>query len=96
VSKRFNTILFIIGAAAVNVVLILALAVAGLVSLFSLARLFKAGDMDMSLPVVAVFVAALAIDAVAYRAIMKLLRKRIDFDAHFEPIFPGSRKDLRR
>jgi hypothetical protein len=96
VSKRFNTILFIIGAAAVNVILILALALAGLFGLISLARLFKAGDMDLSLPVIAVFVAAMAIDAFVYRGILSLLRKRIDFDAYFDPIFPGSRKDLRR
>ncbi|MDR3335021.1 MAG: leader peptide processing enzyme [Treponema sp.] len=93
-SKKSNTLWFILGATAFNI-LITIISFFVLLLLYGkvLAPLIPETGVAWGLPVI--FIGALALSFVIYRMILKQLLKRIDMEKYFDPIFgpPPARKD---
>ena len=89
-SKKTNTLLFILGATAFNIL--------ATVIIFFAIFLFYAGFIAPALPeesvtwgFTVIFIGSIVLTFLLYRFILKLLMKKIDFDKHFDPIF-GKKK----
>jgi len=83
-NKRFNTLLFILGATVLNIVvtllcfIILFLIVIPLVPQSSQSWVFAL-----------IFVVSIVASIFVYRVILKLILKKVDMDKYFDPIFGG-------
>ena len=83
-NKKVNTLLFILGATAFNVIS----AVAGIILLYILFSIIasKLGiGPDWVFPVS--FLGGIVASFFIYRAVLKLVTKKIDMEKHFDPIF---------
>jgi hypothetical protein len=91
-SKKTNTLLFILGATFFNIVVTVVCFTALLV-LYArfIAPLLPEGGRSWGFPVI--FIAAIALSFVIYRVALKQLMKKIDVEKHFDPIFGGRRKN---
>ena len=89
-SKKTNTLLFILGATVFNVLATLIIFF-GLFILY--ARFFVPimSEQSMTWGFTIIFIGSIIFTFLLYRFILKLLMKKIDFDKYFDPIF-GSRK----
>jgi len=89
-SKKTNTLLFVLGATVFNIL-------ATIIIFFGLfliyARFFAhiLPEETMTWGFTIIFVGSIVLTFLLYRLILKHLMKKIDFDKHFDPIF-GSRK----
>jgi membrane protein implicated in regulation of membrane protease activity len=89
-SKKSNTLLFIIGATVFNILITVACFMALFVAFaWLIAPRLPQDVVAWSFPVL--FIGAIALSFVIYRLILKRLFKRIDPDKYFDPIF-GKRK----
>jgi len=93
-SKRTNTVWFLLGATVFNIVItivsfILLLVLYGRL----LAPLLPESAAAWGLPVI--FVASLVLAFVIYRLAMKWFMKRFDLEKNFDPLF-GPRRGIRR
>jgi len=89
-SKKTNTLLFILGATAFNILI----TIVCFLILFVLYAKFLMPSLPedaaaWGFPVI--FIGAIALSFVLYRLILKHLMKKIDFEKYFDPIF-GPRK----
>ena len=84
-TRKANTVLFIIGATLFNIIVTIACFLLFLViySVFFLSR-FSDGIMPWIIPVF--FIASLVTSLFIYRIVMKLIIKRIDIDKHLAPL----------
>ncbi|MDR1900993.1 MAG: leader peptide processing enzyme [Treponema sp.] len=93
-SKKTNTLLFILGATVFNVLVTIICFVA---LLLVYVRLFvphiPENGQGWGFPII--FIGAIALSFVIYRLILKKLMKKIDMEKHFDPIF-GPRRPPRR
>ncbi|MDR0623412.1 MAG: leader peptide processing enzyme [Treponema sp.] len=89
-SKKTNTLLFILGATFFNIIVTVVCFTALLV-LYArfLAPLLPETGRSWGFPVI--FIAAIALSFVIYRVALKQLMKKIDVEKHFDPIFGGRR-----
>jgi hypothetical protein len=90
-NKKANTLLFILGATAVNIVV----TIVSFVLLFVLFAKYLAPHMPESVapwsfPVI--FIISIALSFLIYRAILKLLLKKVDPEKYFDPLFGRRRK----
>jgi hypothetical protein len=94
-SKKTNTLLFILGATVFNV-LITAVCFLGLLLLYArfLVPLLPEEGQAWGFP--AIFIAAIALSFVIYRLVLKQLLKRITVEKYFDPIFGGRRPPPRK
>jgi hypothetical protein len=89
-SKKTNTLLFILGATVFNILVTVICFTALLLvyAKFLAPRLPEEGQA-WGFPVI--FIAAIAASVVVYRAALKQLTKRVNLEKHFDPIFGGRR-----
>jgi hypothetical protein len=94
-SKKTNTLLFILGATIFNVITTAACFLA-LLLLYAqfLVPLIPEGGQAWGFP--AIFIAAIALSFVIYRFALKFLLKKIAVEKYFEPIFGGRRPPPRK
>ncbi|MDR3193448.1 MAG: leader peptide processing enzyme [Treponema sp.] len=88
-SKKTNTLFFILGATVFNIVttVICFLILMVIYARFLIEKLPQE-SVAWGFPII--FIAAIALSFVVYRLVLKQLMKRIDIEKHFDPIF-GSR-----
>jgi hypothetical protein len=94
-SKKTNTLLFILGATFFNIIITVICfgALLLLYARFIMSRLPEAGQA-WGFPVI--FIAAIALSFLVYRVALKQLLKKVDPEKYFDPIFgrrPPARKD---
>jgi len=85
-SKKTNTILFILGATVFNVII----CIAGFLILFFLYARFLyqfIPEGGQSWVFTVIFIGAIAISILVYRVVLKALIKKIDVEKYFDPIF---------
>jgi hypothetical protein len=89
-SKKTNTLLFILGATLFNVIVTVAsfLVVLILFSKFLYPRLPE-NSTAWALPVL--FIISIAASFLLYRFLIKLLMKKVDVEKYFDPIFKSGR-----
>jgi hypothetical protein len=89
-SKKTNTLLFILGATIFNVV-ITAVCFMALLLLYArfLDPLLPEGGQAWGFPLI--FIAAIALSFLIYRFALKQLLKKVTVDKYFAPIFGGRR-----
>ena len=94
-SKKTNTLLFILGATVFNVV-ITAVCFMALLLLYArfLVPLLPGEGQAWGFPVI--FIAAIALSFLIYRLALKQLLKKIDVEKHFDPVFGGRRPPSRK
>lgn len=88
-SKRTNTLFFILGATVFNVLLYIA---AFLLLLLIYSRII--GSLPESAQqwgLIVILILPIAISFVLYRLLLKLLLKKVDVDKYFSPLFGGRR-----
>ncbi|MDR1839969.1 MAG: leader peptide processing enzyme [Treponema sp.] len=92
-NKKVNTLLFIFGATAFNI-LIAILCFIVLTSLYYnfLMPLLPEGGRSWGFAII--FLASIVLSFVIYRVIMKYLMKKIDMEKYFDPLF--ARKNFKR
>jgi len=90
-NKKLNTALFILGATLFN---ILVTVLSFLLLLIAYTRFIMPylpeGAQAWSFPLI--FIAAIAVSFVAYRAALKLLLKKVEMEKYFAPIFAGTNR----
>jgi hypothetical protein len=94
-SKKTNTLLFILGATVFNVVVTAACFIA-LLLLYArfFAPLLPDEGQAWGFPVI--FIAAIALSFLIYRLALKQLLKKISVEKYFDPIFGGRRPPSRK
>jgi uncharacterized membrane protein (DUF485 family) len=93
-SKKTNTLWFILGATVFNILVTIICFVILLVLYAKfLAPTLPESSAAWGFPVI--FIGAIALSFVVYRLILKQLMKRVDMEKHFDPIF-GRRRPQRK
>ena len=101
-SKKTNTLLFILGATVVNILTtILCFIILFAIFASFIVPVFIGPQADPESEIVSTtytwgllicFIGAIVLSFVLYRLVLKLIMKKIDFDKHFDPIFGRRRK----
>jgi hypothetical protein len=86
-NKKVNTLLFVLGATAFNILATIILFVA---LFFICVRLLPENIVSGALPFV--FIGSLVGSFFAYNALLKIITAKIDMDKYFDPIFKAKRK----
>jgi hypothetical protein len=98
-SKKTNTLLFILGATVFNLLITIA-AFLALLLLFTYIIMpglpESAAGKAASWAIPIIFIAALAVSFGVYRIVLKFLMKKINIERHFDPIFGGRRPPIRK
>lgn len=89
-SKKSNTVMFILAATVLNVVLTIVLFLGLMVLYSAVIRKFIPDTVGWS--VMVSFILSLAGSFLVYRLLLKLLAKKIDFDKYFDPLFVPKRR----
>jgi hypothetical protein len=93
-SKKTNTLVFILGATVFNVLVTI---LCFLLLLVIYARLIMPmipeNAASWGFPII--FIGAIAVSFVLYRVILKQIMKKIDMEKHFDPLF-GSKRQKKR
>jgi hypothetical protein len=98
-SKKTNTLLFILAATAFNILVTIAafLALLFLFTFIVMPRLPEPASgrvAGWAIPVI--FIGAIAVSFAVYRLVLKLFMKKVNIEQHFDPIFGGRRPPVRR
>jgi len=90
VNKKTNTVLFILGATLFNVIVCIA---SFLILFFLYARFIHPilPESSQSWSFTVIFIGAIAVSILVYRAVLKVLIKKIDVEKYFDPIFSKSK-----
>jgi hypothetical protein len=98
-SKKTNTLLFILAATVFNILLTVA-AFMALLLLFTFVIMPRlpepAAAKAATWAIPAIFIGAIAISFAVYRLILKVFMKKVNIEKHFDPIFGGRRPPGRR
>jgi tellurite resistance protein TehA-like permease len=90
-SKKTNTLLFILGATVFNILLtIICFLLLFVLFIRFIYPYLPESAAQWGFPVI--FIGAIAISFVLYRIILKEVMKKVDFEKHFDPIFGRRRK----
>jgi len=93
-SKKTNTLLFILGGTVFNVlVTILSFILIMFIYFKFLQPLFPENATGIALPVI--FVVSIVVSFLVYRLVIKIVMKKVDMEKHFDPIF-GPRRPPRK
>jgi phosphoglycerol transferase MdoB-like AlkP superfamily enzyme len=85
-NKRINTLLFVLGATAFNVIITILSFIGFFVLYISLIAPLTP-EATHSWAFAFIFLASIAVSFVAYRFLFKYLLKKIDVDKYFDPLF---------
>lgn len=91
-NKKVNTVLFILGATAVNIITMLVILLLGIMLI---GRLLSetAQESIGSILFILLFFVSIGGSFVIYNRVIKLISKKVDMDKYFHPIFrPRNRK----
>ena len=91
-NKKLNTMLFMIGATLVNVIMIIVFWILLYLLLMNFLVPILPEGSDKTWIFVLIFIGAIVLSFIAYRALMKFLEKKIDIEKYFDPIFLRRRK----
>jgi hypothetical protein len=92
-SKKSNTLWFILGATAFNILLTIICFILLLAVFYRLIMPYLPESIAQEgWPLLLIFIGAIVLSFVLYRIILKELMKKIDFEKHFDPIFGRRRK----
>jgi hypothetical protein len=90
-SKKTNTLLFILGATVFNIlVTIICFLVMLILFVKFIAPMMPETAAAWGFPLI--FIGAIALSFVLYRVVIKYLTKRVDVNKYFDPLFGGPRK----
>lgn len=89
-NKKLNTALFIIGATAINMLLIFIIMTA-LIAL-SVVLFQEPSEQAAQLLFLFIFVASIALSFFIYNRVIKFISKKVDMDKYFHPIFKPRRR----
>jgi len=90
-NKRVNTILFILGATAFNVIVaVISCIILGLLYYQFLRQFLPEGSVGWALNVI--FLSGIAISIFVYRLVLRALLDKIDIEKYFDPIFVRKHK----
>jgi uncharacterized membrane protein (DUF485 family) len=94
-SKKTNTLWFILGATVFNILvtIVVFLVLMVLYARFLASRLGE-DSAAWGLPVI--FIAAIVLSFFVYRVILKQVMKKVDMEKHFDPIFGPRKPPVRR
>ncbi len=89
-NKKINTALFIIGATAVNMLLIFII----MTALIALTVVLIQNPSDQAAQVIflLVFIASIGLSFFIYNKVIKFVSKKVDMDKYFHPIFKPRRR----
>ena len=90
-SKKSNTLWFILGATAFNILLTL-ICIALLLVLYATVLSPHLPEEAASWALIVSFIGGIALAFVIYRFILKQVMKKVDFEQHFDPIFGRRRR----
>jgi hypothetical protein len=90
-SKKTNTLLFILGATVFNI-LVTIISFFALFFLYSRVLASRLSDSAFIMGIVFVFIGAIAASFLVYQALLKLLIKKVKVDQYFEAIFTRRKK----
>jgi hypothetical protein len=94
-SKKTNTLLFILGATVFNIlVTVISFIVLFVIYAKTLLPALPQDSAGIAFPVI--FIGAIALSFVIYRVILKQITRRINMEEHFDPIFNFRRNVKRR
>jgi uncharacterized membrane protein (DUF485 family) len=94
-SKKTNTLWFILGATVFNILTtVISFIVLLVLYIRFLAPSLPEDSFNWGFPVI--FIGSIALSFVLYRVILKRLMKKIDVEKHFDPIFGRRRPPLNR
>ncbi|GHV88096.1 hypothetical protein AGMMS50267_04560 [Spirochaetia bacterium] len=94
-SRKTNTLLFILAATIFNIlVTIISFLVILVLFIKFLAPLLPESAAQWGFP--AIFIGAIALSFVLYRVVLKQLMKRVDVDKYFDPLFGRPRRSPKR
>ena len=94
-SKKTNTILFVLGATVFNIVITISSFVGLLVFYLRLIVPHIPADArvrEQAWPYVLIFMAAIAISFMVYRFAIRFLTNKVDVEQYFDPVFGPRRK----
>ncbi|GHU04000.1 hypothetical protein FACS1894147_08640 [Spirochaetia bacterium] len=95
-SKKTNTLWFILGATVFNVLItIICFIVLFIVYMKYISPLFPEGSSAAGWGLAVIFIGAIALSFVIYRVILKQIVKKVDMEKHFDPLF-NARRNLKR
>jgi hypothetical protein len=98
-SKKTNTLFFILGATVFNIVITI-IAFLALLLLFTFVIMpalpETTANKAASWAIPIIFISAIAISFAVYRIVLKLFMKKVNIEQHFDPIFGGRRPPIRR
>jgi hypothetical protein len=94
-SKKSNTLLFILAATVFNV-LVTIVAFMALLFFFTLVIMPRLPENAAAWAVPVIFIGAIALSFVIYRVILKFLMKKVDIEKHFDPIFGRRKAPIRK
>jgi hypothetical protein len=94
-SKKTNTLLFILAATVFNILVTIA-AFLALLFLFTLVIMQRLPENTTAWAIPVIFIGAIVVSFVIYRAVLKFFMKKVDIDKHFDPIFGSRRPPVRR
>jgi hypothetical protein len=98
-SKKSNTLIFILAATVFNV-LITIIAFLALLFLFTVVIMPRlpepAAGRAAAWAIPVIFIGAIAVSFAVYRIVLKLFMKRVNIEKHFDPIFGARRPPVRR
>jgi hypothetical protein len=94
-SKKTNTLLFILGATVFNI-LVTIIAFMALLFFFTLVIMPRVPEDAAAWAIPVIFIGAIALSFVIYRVILKFVMKKVDIEKHFDPIFGRRKAPMRR
>jgi hypothetical protein len=94
-SKKTNTLLFILAATVFNI-LVTIVAFLALLFLFTLVIMPRLPEDAAAWAIPVIFIGAIALSFVVYRVILKFLMKKVDIEKHFDPIFGRRRAPVHK
>ena len=93
-SKKTNTLLFILGGTVFNIIITILFFIIFL-AIYSAVLLPVLPESSAAWALPVVFVASIAVSFFVYRLAVKLVMKKVDMEKHFDPIF-GRRRPPRK
>jgi hypothetical protein len=90
-SKKTNTLLFILGATAFNILVTL-ISFFALLFLYSHVLASRLPEGSFIWGMIFVFIGAIVLSFVVYQSLLKLLIKKINVEKYFDPIFKSKKR----
>lgn len=94
-NKKTNSIVFMLVATVVNIILTLVcMFLLFVIYAKFLAPILPADSAAWGVPII--FIAAIALSFIIYRAGIKLFSKKVDVEKHFDPLFGGRKRQIKK